>query len=71
MSGLQENDFVSIYFPSKLSYKYGILKATPKGHLAEVKILVRRNKDGSGVCGNQTFDCKNISLLFRPVKPKN
>ena len=71
MSGLKQNDFVSVYFPSKQAHKYGILKETPTGHLAKVKILVRRNRDGSGVSGDQTFDCNNVSLLFRPVEPKN
>jgi hypothetical protein len=69
MSGLKHNDFVCVYFPSKQAHKYGILKETPTGH--KVKILIRRNRDGSGISGDQTFDCKNFSLLFRPIEPKN
>ena len=68
LSGLRKDDFVCCYFPSKMSYKYGILTQTPKGHMATVKILTRRNKDGSGITGQQVFDCKNVSLLFRPTE---
>jgi hypothetical protein len=71
MSGLKKSDFVCVYFPSKLSYKYGILTSTPTGHLATVKILTRRNRDGSGTTGEQVFDCKNVTLLFRPIEKKD
>ena len=63
-------DFVSMYFPSKLGHKYGVIQSTPKNHLVQVLILVRRNQDGTGRKGIQEFDVKNITMLHRPVKIK-
>jgi hypothetical protein len=69
-SCLMAGDFVSVFFPSKLGHKYGVLQSPPKNHLAQVLILVRRNQDGSDRKGIQEFDVKNISMLHRPVKVK-
>ena len=63
---LTKNDFMGIYFPSKRGFKYGIINKTPTGHIVDVKILIRRNKDGSGRIGVQLFDVKNVTLLKRP-----
>ena len=63
---LTKDDFVGIYFPSKRGFKYGIVSKIPTGHTVDVKLLVRRNKDGSGKVGVQTFDVKNLTLLHRP-----
>ena len=41
-------DFVGVYYPSKLRFKYGVIQSTPKSHLVKVLILVRRNQDGTG-----------------------
>jgi hypothetical protein len=56
-SCLMANDLVGVYYPSKRGFKYGVIQSTPKGHLVQVLILVRRNQD----------DVKNVTLLHRPV----
>ena len=63
---IEKNDFVRIFFSSKQVFKYGLVHKVSSPHTVEVKLLVRRNMDGGGTVGIQTFDSKNLTILHVP-----
>ena len=47
-------------------FKYGIVKAKLSDHRYKIKMLVKRNKNGSGSVGEQIVAIQNLGLLHRP-----
>ena len=65
---IQENDFVMILNSDALRPKYGIIEKKISKHRVSVRMLTKRNKDGSGSVGNQTLNIVNIVHLYTPKK---
>ena len=64
---LESNDFVIIHYPSRPGYfKYGIVQAKLSDRRYKIKMLVKRNKSGSGSVGEQIVPIQNLGLLHRP-----
>ena len=65
---IREGDFVMIRYPSRQGfYKYGIVSSKISDRKYSIKMLIRRNKDGTGQTGFNEVDIQNIVLLHRPL----